>query len=89
MSQPLSVIPIDEPLIDAHDLEKCLQAGLVDRATGSSNSTDNDGDVKYVLTTVQIGTDWNGPDDPDNPLNWPKWKKTFYIVPPALVSFTA
>ncbi|KAH8801726.1 MFS multidrug transporter-like protein [Xylogone sp. PMI_703] len=34
-------------------------------------------------------TDWNGPDDPENPFNWPKWKRVFHILPPALISFSA
>ncbi|KAH8696794.1 MFS multidrug transporter-like protein [Phaeosphaeriaceae sp. PMI808] len=33
--------------------------------------------------------DWNGPDDPDNPTNWPKWKRYWHIVPPAIISFAA
>ena len=32
--------------------------------------------------------DWNGPDDPLNPLNWPMWKRHFHVVPPALISFS-
>jgi hypothetical protein len=32
--------------------------------------------------------DWNGPDDPDNPLNWIKWKRYFHVIPPAIISFT-
>jgi hypothetical protein len=34
-------------------------------------------------------SDWNGPDDPDNPLNWPKWKRQYHVVPAALISFSA
>jgi hypothetical protein len=33
--------------------------------------------------------DWNGPDDPDNPLNWPARKRYLHVVPPALISFSA
>lgn len=33
-------------------------------------------------------SDWNGPNDPENPLNWPKWKRFYHIFPPALISFT-
>lgn len=35
------------------------------------------------------GTDWDGPDDPENPQNWPAWKRHMHIIPPALVSFAA
>jgi hypothetical protein len=33
-------------------------------------------------------TDWNGPDDPANPMNWSKWKRGLHVVPPAIISFT-
>jgi hypothetical protein len=33
--------------------------------------------------------DWTGPDDPENPQNWPTWFRQYHIVPPALISFTA
>ncbi|KAI9644335.1 hypothetical protein NHQ30_007692 [Ciborinia camelliae] len=32
---------------------------------------------------------WNGPGDPDNPLNWGKWKKNLHVLTPALISFSA
>lgn len=33
--------------------------------------------------------DWRGPDDPENPMNWPAWLRYALVVPPAVVSFTA
>ncbi|KAL2071149.1 hypothetical protein VTL71DRAFT_12384 [Oculimacula yallundae] len=33
--------------------------------------------------------DWDGPDDLENPLNWPAWKRRFHVVPPAVISFAA
>ncbi|KAH7399822.1 MFS multidrug transporter-like protein [Cadophora sp. MPI-SDFR-AT-0126] len=33
--------------------------------------------------------DWDGPDDPENPINWPKWKRQFHVVLPAVISFAA
>ncbi|KAI9742191.1 MAG: hypothetical protein M1818_004091 [Claussenomyces sp. TS43310] len=35
------------------------------------------------------GGDWDGPEDPENPLNWPRWQRICYILPPALVCFAA
>ncbi|KAI8931044.1 hypothetical protein NX059_012055 [Plenodomus lindquistii] len=32
-------------------------------------------------------TDWNGPNDPDNPHNWPAWKSAYHIIIPALFGF--
>jgi hypothetical protein len=33
--------------------------------------------------------DWDGPDDPENPHNWPLGKKIMHIVIPAVISLTA
>lgn len=41
------------------------------------------------ITTTTTPLDWSGPKDPDNPVNWPNWKRHFYIIPPAIISFTA
>ncbi|EUC50976.1 hypothetical protein COCMIDRAFT_80474 [Bipolaris oryzae ATCC 44560] len=41
------------------------------------------------MVTTTNPLDWTGPDDPDNPVNWPKWKRYFHIVPPTIISFTA
>ena len=43
----------------------------------------------HVAETPLPVTDWNGPEDPDNPQNWPLWKRHFHIVPPAIISFSA
>ncbi|KAF2832692.1 MFS multidrug transporter-like protein [Ophiobolus disseminans] len=32
-------------------------------------------------------SDWNGPDDPDNPHNWPKWQRLHHAIAPALLGF--
>jgi hypothetical protein len=29
--------------------------------------------------------DWNGPDDPDHPYNWPMWKRIYMTSVPALL----
>lgn len=34
-----------------------------------------------------IGLDWDGPDDTDNPHNWPVWKKVFHAAVPAIYTF--
>ncbi|PQE05229.1 major facilitator superfamily transporter protein [Rutstroemia sp. NJR-2017a BBW] len=69
----------------------------ISRASSSSDQVN-------VLPTIQAGEKdiesqkeevavpplrWNGPDDPDNPLNWPTWKRCWHVVPPALISFSA
>ena len=37
--------------------------------TNTSNDTDDDANVIW----------WDGPDDPQNPMNWPTWKKVLNI----------
>ena len=32
-------------------------------------------------------TDWNGPDDPNNPHNWPMWLKFYHATVPGLFGF--
>ena len=32
-------------------------------------------------------TDWNGPDDPDNPHNWPMSTRIYHALAPALLGF--
>ena len=32
-------------------------------------------------------TDWNGPDDPDNPHNWPMWLRVYHATAPGLFGF--
>lgn len=31
--------------------------------------------------------DWDGPDDPDNPMNWSLLKKSYHFLPPSLMCF--
>lgn len=32
-------------------------------------------------------TDWNGPNDPDNPHNWPMWMRVYHATTPGLFGF--
>ncbi len=42
-------------------------------------------DIHIAAAALQ----WDGPNDPDNPINWPNWQRYWHIVPPAVISFTA
>jgi hypothetical protein len=47
-------------------------------------------DVEKARKVVPItALDWDGPDDVENPINWPTWKRYFHVVPPAIISFSA
>ena len=54
----------------------------VDATTGKGLESQ---EQRIVVPPLQ----WNGPDDPDNPLNWPAWKKNWHVFTPALISFSA
>lgn len=56
--------------------------------TKSAVVVDAEKGIKAANTTVPVN-DWIGPQDPDNPLNWPAWKRHFQIVAPAMISFSA
>lgn len=43
---------------------------------------------KATPKTAASPLDWEGPEDPDNPLNWSSFKRHYHIVPPAALSFT-
>lgn len=32
-------------------------------------------------------TDWNGPDDPENPHNWPLWLRIYHATAPGFFGF--
>ncbi|MCJ1387904.1 hypothetical protein MMC18_000747 [Xylographa bjoerkii] len=39
------------------------------------------------VTRTVTAQDWNGPDDPENPLNWSTWKRVYHTSVPALLGF--
>lgn len=40
------------------------------------------------VSKVRTAQDWDGIDDPENPLNWPVWKKVYHITMVGLLCFT-
>jgi hypothetical protein len=45
---------------------------------------DPEGTPVHRTVTAQ---DWTGPNDPENPHNWPIWKRIWHTIPPALLAF--
>lgn len=62
---------------DEIDLEK-TESRATQHTTRSSRSN----------RTPVTAQDWDGEDDPDNPLNWPVLKKIYHTSIPALQCFT-
>lgn len=38
-------------------------------------------------TRIATAQDWNGPNDPENPINWPLWQRIYHTTVPALMGF--
>ncbi len=41
----------------------------------------------HTLSRTATAQDWTGPDDPENPLNWPMWQRVYHTTVPALFGF--
>ncbi|EEH16437.2 hypothetical protein PABG_06524 [Paracoccidioides brasiliensis Pb03] len=73
--------------VDTHkglvDIEKrpCLPSEDVD-CTPTCDTSESDGEVSDLNKV-----DWDGPDDPMNPYNWPMTKKTSIVLNIALITF--
>lgn len=39
------------------------------------------------ITKTVTAQDWNGPDDPENPIKWPLWDRVYHTSVPALFGF--
>jgi hypothetical protein len=55
----------------------------------SDRSDDGSEQLEAFATPRRVVTaqDWMGPDDPENPMNWPTWKKVYHAIPCALFGF--
>ena len=41
----------------------------------------------YGLHKTVTAQDWTGPDDPENPINWPLWQRVYHTTVPGLFAF--
>ncbi|KAI8630479.1 MFS general substrate transporter [Xylariaceae sp. FL1651] len=55
---------------------------------------DSDSDTTQPVSNIltekvdHTPTEWNWDDDPENPYNWPKWKKNVQLASAAIIAFT-
>jgi hypothetical protein len=40
------------------------------------------------ITKTRTAQDWDGPNDPEDPLNWPVWKKVYHTAMVGFLCFT-
>jgi hypothetical protein len=66
----------DSSHLDSNDLEAAVRVPTTRTITDSN----------HVVRTV-TAQDWNGPDDPENPMNWPAWKKVYTTTMVGLIAF--
>jgi hypothetical protein len=63
--------------------------GAVEGGGGNIEKKNQDLEKGPSKHTSPAVLDWDGPDDPENPHNWPIGKKVMHIIAPAVISLTA
>ena len=54
----------------------------------ASNSDTPQNQTDMLVAKIQTAQDWDGPDDPEDPLNWPIWKKVYHTAMVGFLCFT-
>ena len=68
--------------------EKAEEAHEINRATSlSTDMTDSEKQFEQPPPEVTQAADWDGPDDPDNPHNWPLWLRIYHATTPGFFGF--
>ncbi|CAH0043434.1 unnamed protein product [Clonostachys solani] len=72
----------------ASDLESAHEKQAVSENSRHDQSSDPDQTATEQETKDNV-VDWDGPDDPQNPMNWPKWKRLIQVAFGSLFLLTA
>jgi len=79
--QPVqSLHPKLAEVVDENSIEK-------DSALLSTDSEKTAPESTTQSLTPPSALDWTGPDDPDNPHNWPTWRRVYITFSTALLGF--
>ena len=70
---------IQDP-VPSNDLESGRQSTLIDRDVKAQIDVPN-------LAPIPTAQDWTGPNDPENPMNWPLAQRIYHTTIPALFNF--
>ena len=60
---------------------------ISDDKSHSTDVTDTEKQGASPTVQPQTTTDWDGPDDPDNPHNWPLWLRVYHATTPGFFGF--
>jgi hypothetical protein len=83
---------------DAPEIEKPTAGDIYGEDDSDGAVEGGGGDIEKKIQDLEKGPskhaspadlDWDGPDDPENPHNWPIRKKVMHIIAPAVISLTA
>lgn len=76
-----------EPQLSQHNIRHSPALGSHRDSSSSEHEIDDIEAGQHgskALGKTVTAQDWNGPDDPENPHNWPAWKRIYHTVIPAL-----
>ena len=76
-TQPQNENPSTGSSVTLHELELSDKRPENDSISSSQDTSEEKPVSKEPLSEVT----WNGDSDPENPHNWPKWKKWYYCLP--------
>lgn len=100
---PTKAESIDAASDKARELEemKSEESAIAEAIVGSPVETDDPTDDLEKATTrasgvsaheparkIKTAVDWDGPDDPGNPMNWPIWKRGYHTLAIGVWAFT-
>jgi hypothetical protein len=80
---------MEKPVPSAGDIYGEDESDGMERGDGGDIEKQNQDLEKRPSKRAPRALDWDGPDDPENPHNWPLGKKIMHIVTPAIISLTA
>lgn len=73
---------------DESDLEPVVRRQATEASIPQSAPVSHAQNSREVIPQQNLSaTDWNGPNDPDNPHNWPMSQRIYHAVTPALFGF--
>jgi hypothetical protein len=73
----------------AADLESALEKPAISEDGHHDQQSSEPDQAAIEQETKDNVVDWDGPDDPQKPLNWPAWKRMTQVFHATIFLFTA